>query len=126
MLTLRLMPWKLSVIKLPSGETYDWVKQSHFFNITQTLDELSAVCETDRVPDHLAQEQGWRILKIEAILDFNLVGIMAKISGTLAEANISIFTISTYNTDYIMIKQEQVDRALASLRENDYNVIADV
>ncbi|MFW0778049.1 MAG: ACT domain-containing protein [Rickettsiales bacterium] len=124
MLTLRLMPWQLSVVKLSSGDDYDWAKSSDFYSFTQTLEETSLLCESHLVPEGYKQESGWKVLKIDAILDFDMVGIIAKISGVLAEANVSIFALSTYNTDYILIKQDQADRALASLREKDYKVIA--
>ena len=124
MLTLRLMPWQLSVVKLSSGDEYGWAKPSDFYSLTQTLEETSLVCESRLVPDGYPQETGWKVFKIDAILDFNMVGIIAKISHILAAANVSIFAISTYNTDYIMIKQDQAEHALASLREKDYKVIA--
>lgn len=123
MFTLRLMPWQLSILKLSSGEPYEWAKNSCFYSLSQTPDELSLVVETELVPEHLTQEKGWKILKIEAILDFDLVGTMAKISGILADANVSIFAISTYNTDYIMVKEEQVAQAINSLKQNDYKII---
>ena len=125
MQTLRLMPWQLSVVQLPVGDGCDWAKSGAFHSITQTPDELSVVCETSCVPQHLPHEAGWSALTIDAILDFTMVGILAKLSGILAAANISIFAISTYNTDYILLKSAYTKRALESLAQNGYNVIID-
>jgi len=91
------------------------VEDPYFF-VGKTDEELSLVCGTKYVPEKtLACEHGWRAFRIQGVLDFSLIGILAKISGALAEHQIGLFAVSTYNTDYILVKQEDLDRALAVL-----------
>lgn len=92
---------------------------------SKTAEELSLVCpETDLPAAVLQCERGWRALKICDVLDFALVGILAKISSLLANAGISIFAVSTYNTDYILIKESHLQKAAAALRTNGYQITA--
>ncbi|HAM16160.1 MAG TPA: ACT domain-containing protein [Eggerthellaceae bacterium] len=88
-----------------------------FCCITRTDEEVSVVCETENAPaDAVAREDGWRVFRVCGPLDFGLVGILAKISTALAEAEIPLFAISTYDTDYILVKGEMLERAIAELR----------
>jgi len=92
-----------------------------FLFIGKTDEELSIVCTTDSIPDGVLKcEMPWRAFRIEGPLDFSLVGILAHIAGYLAEQNISIFAISTYNTDYILVKSEVFEKAVTSLSEAGY------
>lgn len=92
--------------------------------IGKTDEENSLVCITEQVPENvITQDDGWKAFRIEGILDFSLIGILAKLAALLAENGISIFAISTYNTDYILIKQEKYEQALALLSATGYNVI---
>ena len=78
------------------------------------------------VPGHtLAREDGWRAFRIEGVLDFSLIGILAGISGILAENKIGIFVVSTYNTDYVLTKEESFERAMALLARHGYTVLPD-
>jgi hypothetical protein len=99
--------------KAPPGE---------FFSVTRTRDELSIIIATARAPREAKCERDWRLLMVKGPLDFNLVGIIAGLSGTLADSGVSIFALSTYDTDYIMVKQPDLDRALAALRQAGYPV----
>jgi hypothetical protein len=99
--------------KAPAGE---------FFSVTRTRDELSIIIANARAPQEAKCERDWRPLMVKGPLDFNLVGIIAGLSGTLADAGVSIFALSTYDTDYIMVKQTDLDRALAALRQAGYPV----
>lgn len=96
--------------------------QGEFFSITKTDGELSLVCETDRVPEGVTAELGWRILRIAAVLDFAMVGVLAVISGTLAREAIAIFAISTYNTDYLLVKEKDLKAAVSALRQAGHQV----
>lgn len=90
----------------------------------KTDDEISLVCKTQNVPDNItSREDNWRAFRIEGVLDFSLIGILAKISEILAENSIGIFVVSTYNTDYIMVKNKNFERALEVLREKDYEIM---
>jgi uncharacterized protein len=99
--------------KAPGGE---------FFSATRTRDELSIIIANPRAPREAKCERDWRLLMVKGPLDFNLVGIIAGLSGTLADAGVSIFALSTYDTDYIMVKQTDLERALAALRRAGYPV----
>jgi uncharacterized protein len=99
--------------KVPAGE---------FFSATRTRDELSIIIANARAPREARCERDWRLVMVKGPLPFNLVGIIAGLSGTLADAGVSIFALSTYDTDYIMVKQIDLDRALAALRRAGYPV----
>lgn len=91
--------------------------------VGKTDEELSLVCPTERVPaDTVAREDGWRAFRIQGVLDFSLIGILAPIADLLAANRIGIFAVSTYNTDYILVKQEQMPRALEALSQAGYTI----
>jgi len=82
------------------------------------------VCKTEDVPANtLKRDDGWRAFRIQGVLDFSLIGILSKISGILADNEIGIFAVSTYNTDYILTKADNFDRALSVLEAAGYTVI---
>lgn len=91
---------------LPTGE---------FVSLTISGGEVSLVCEEDKAPVGCKAETGWRALKIIGPLDFSLVGIFADVSAVLAQAKVSIFAVSTYETDYVLVKEESLKRALQAL-----------
>ena len=94
-----------------------------FCCIVRTDDEVSVICEISKVPkDAISREDGWRALKVEGPLDFGLVGILAKVSTALAEKGVPLFAISTYDTDYILVKEEHLAIAVAALRESGCDV----
>ena len=95
--------------------------ESEYCFIGKTDEENSLVCLTKEVPDNIIeQDDGWRAFRIEGILDFSLIGILSKIATLLAENKIGIFAISTYNTDYILTKQENFAQAIKVLRDAGY------
>ncbi len=90
----------------------------------KTDEENSLVCITEHVPGNtIEREDGWRAFRIAGTLDFALVGILSKIAGLLAEHKISIFAVSTYNTDYVFLKEDKFNEALAVLEENGYGIL---
>lgn len=99
-----------------------WIDKKNFYSITKTEDELSIVCSNNNIPSDVKSEKEWRILKILGPLDFSLIGILSKLSGLLAENKISIFAISTYDTDYILIKEKDIKNACKILNCNGYEV----
>jgi hypothetical protein len=110
-----------TICKVESIEQIDFSRELLF--IAKTPDEISVVCESAYAPQKTVEiESGWKALKIQGILDFGLVGIMAKISNILANVGISIFVVSTYNTDYILIKSQNLEKALQSLVREGYAV----
>jgi len=87
----------------------------------RTDEELSLVCPTECVPDGvISREDGWRAFRIEGVLDFSLTGILAGIASILAERKIPIFAVSTFNTDYVLVREENFSRAINALREHEY------
>lgn len=94
-----------------------------FYFIGRTDEELSLVCRTVDTPASTTErDDGWRGFRIEGVLDFSLIGILSKISTILAENQIGIFAVSTYNTDYILVKKENFDRAMEVLSAAGYEV----
>ncbi|AWK52844.1 MAG TPA: ACT domain-containing protein [Clostridium sp.] len=123
-LTMKLLKEKYGVCRLDKTELIpEWAQNSDFFSITRTSDELSIVCSQDDIPNDINCEKDWRILKIEGPLDFSLIGILASISTILAQKGISIFAISTYDTDYILVKNNDIDNAISALIKERYDVI---
>ncbi len=118
---LEVLPWDLTVCKTVSMEGIDL--SAGFFFIGKTDEEVSLVCRTEDTPANtLAREDGWRGFRVAGVLDFSLTGILAKLSAVLAEQGIGIFAVSTYNTDYILVKKEDLGRALAALAAAGYEV----
>jgi hypothetical protein len=95
----------------------DWVFQGNLFSVTQTKDELSLVCPQINVPRGIICNQGWSCLKVKGPLDLSSTGIISSIAGTLERENISLFSISTYDTDYVMVKEKDLERAIFAFTE---------
>jgi hypothetical protein len=91
--------------------------------IGKTDEEKSLVCITSEVPENIIQrDDGWKAFCIQGVLDFSLIGILAKIATILADNGISIFAVSTYNTDYVLIKKENYQKALEVLQTTGYKI----
>ncbi len=119
---LKVLPYDLTVCKTADTAALDLTREFYF--IAKTDEELSLVCQTADAPAcTTAREDGWRGFRIEGTLDFSLVGILSKLSGILAENQIGLFAVSTYNTDYILVKKEDLEKALAALGERGYHII---
>ncbi len=119
---LKKLDYNFSVCKVVD---YSLVNlQSQFCFIEKTEDENSLVCLTSDVPINVTQrEDGWKAFRVQGNLNFSLIGILSKISNILANNKISIFAISTFNTDYVFVKENNFQKALDILSENGYNVI---
>ena len=107
----------------PDAAIPEWAYLGEFFSITKTADELSIVCLSGVIPESVEKDAGWQVLKIEGVLSFDLVGILAQVSAVLAEAEVSIFAISTYNTDYILVNNRDFDSAVVVLRNDGHEVV---
>lgn len=95
--------------------------ESEYCFIGKTDEENSLVCLTEDVPENITErEDGWRAFRITGVLDFSLIGILAKIASILAEEKIGIFVVSTYNTDYVLVKKENEVKALKCLTREGY------
>ena len=106
-------------------EDYSLVNMdSDYCFIEKTEEENSLVCATEDVPSNTVErEDGWKAFRIQGVLDFSLIGILARIAGLLAEHRISIFAVSTYNTDYVFLKRENYQRALEILGGAGYIIV---
>ncbi len=118
---LKTIPFDLTVCKLADGSLIDLNREFCF--IGKTDEELSLVCRTEETPSNTTErDDGWRGFRIEGVLDFSLIGILSKLSSILAQNSIGIFAVSTYNTDYILVKKENFDKALSVLAEAGYKI----
>ena len=118
---IKSLPYDLSVCKVADVSTIDL--NDDIFFVGKTDEEISLVCKTSSVPSvTVARDDGRKGFRIEGVLDFSLIGILSKISSILAENKIGIFAVSTYNTDYILVKEENFERALEALGKAGYEI----
>ena len=124
--TLQLLNREFTVHSFPpETEVPAAVLKSDVFFIGKTHDELSIVADSNLTLDSDEEESGWQALEVLGPLGFSLTGILSNISGVLAKADISIFAISTFDTDYILVKAENVQLAMEKLTKDGYTVIKD-
>lgn len=120
---LQVLPLDLSVVRLPPDSAVPgWAMGGGFYSVTGTGDELSLVCESARVPGDVVCEPGWRAIVVDGPLDFAEIGVLAGLTRTLARSGISVFVISTYDTDYVLMKKPVQDQALKALTQAGYEV----
>lgn len=118
---IKRLDYDFSVCQVKDYSEVDLTKPYCF--IGKTDEENSLVCLTQEVPEHvIARDDGWKAFRIQGVLDFSLIGILAKIASLLADNKIGLFAISTYNTDYILTKQQNYEKALAILAESGYKI----
>jgi hypothetical protein len=123
LLTLSLLPCTIAICRLPpDAKIPAWASAGGFYSITRTRDELSIVCAEENVPDGIQCAKGWRGLRVEGKLDLALAGILASLLAPLADAGIAIFALSTYDTDYVMVKEEELERAIQVLVDAGYEI----
>lgn len=119
---IKVIDKEFAVCKISDVSKVDFTDEFCF--VGKTDEEISLVCTAEAVPkDTLVCEMGWRAFRIEGVLDFSLTGILAKIAGLLAKEQIPIFAVSTYNTDYILIKNKYFILAEETLSKEGYTVI---
>jgi uncharacterized protein len=124
-MNLKVLDGKYAVYKFKSESALPgWIYSSEFYSITKTSDEISVVAiQTDlNSKEIICTNNDWRIIKIEGPLDFTMVGILADFSSIFSKKNISIFTVSTFDTDYILVKQKDLNTGIQSLIENGHNI----
>lgn len=123
-MVLKKLPYKLTVCKVADIKEIDL--NTEFYFIGRTDEEISLVCKTEDTPVATTERDDvWRGFRIEGVLDFSLIGILSKLSGILAENKIGIFAVSTFNTDYILVKGENFERAMTVLADAGYTVKED-
>jgi len=120
---LDVMPGAYVICRWPPGASLpDWVHEGIFVSVTRTPTEVSTVCAADAVPAGTVCEGPWRVFAVRGPLDFALTGIMASLALPLAAAAISVFAVSTYDTDYILVRAADVEGAVAALKKAGHRV----
>lgn len=118
---LKKLPYDFTVCQVAGIEDIDL--DNEFFFIAKTDEELSLVCKTADTPENTtAREDGWKGFRIQGVLDFSLIGVLSKISAILAKNEIGIFAVSSFNTDYILVKASHYDKAMDVLAGAGYTV----
>ena len=123
-LALTLLPGIFAICRLePDSEIPSWGCTGDFFSITRTAEELSIVCRQGTVPAGIHCEQDYRCFRVGGPLDLGLTGILASLGTVLAQADVSVFAVSTFDTDYLLVKEKDVERASVGLSKAGYHVI---
>jgi hypothetical protein len=112
-LDLSILPETLAIARLPASVPEPaWGDTGLFRSVTRTHDELSIVCEDGAVPEGVQAARGWRAIRVAGTLEFTATGILSSLTAPLAEARISIFALSTHDTDYVLVRDEALGRAV--------------
>jgi hypothetical protein len=123
---LRVLPGRFAVCRLAADEAVPaWADGGAVNSVTRTAEELSVVCAEERAPADAKCERGWRIFQVAGPLDFALTGILAAIAGPLARAGVSMFALSTFDTDYVLVKEENRAKAVEALEAAGHSVSGD-
>ena len=122
-MTFTLLDGLFAVARLDAGaDVPPWAHRGAFTTIARTPHELSIVCDESGVPEEVAAERGWRCLHIEGPIPFETTGVAAKFTSALAAHAISVFVVSTFDTDYVLVKAAKIDAAVEALRDAGYDV----
>ena len=123
-LTLSLLSDTFAICRLgPEADIPSWALAGDFYSITRTYEELSLVCRQEDVPEGHQCEGSYRCTKVEGPLHFSLTGILTSLTIPLAQAGISVLAISTFDTDYLLLKEAQLDRAIQELSHAGHHVV---
>jgi uncharacterized protein len=123
MLHLRRLSETFAVCQLSADASIPrWADGAGFMSISRTDDELSIVCMADRVPPEVRAEVGWSCLQLVGPFEFTLTGILLSVLAPLADAGIGIFAVSTFDTDYVMVKTDRLDEAISALEAAGHSV----
>lgn len=127
MTAIVVQPEPLSICRLPADTPMpSWATTRAFFSVTRTADELSVVCESLQVPPGVRAHEGWRALKLVGPFDLLLVGILLGVAAPLAAAGVTVFPIATYDTDYLLVREEQLDAAIDALHAAGHEIRGEV
>lgn len=122
---LRVLPDRLAVCRLDGSASWPVAPAGRgFFSATRIGDELSVVCVEDAAPAGARVEPDWRAIEVSGPLDFSMVGIMAALTAPLAEVEVSVFVLSTYDTDYVLVHAAALERAVTALRQAGHHIDA--
>ena len=122
-LNLTVVDGTFAVCRLGAEVTIPpWATAGHIFLITRTPDEQSVVCRQDAVPEGVVAERGWRCLRVAGTIPFSVVGVLASLAAPLAEAGIGVFAVSTFDTDYLLVKEDDFEKAVAVLKQTGHSI----
>lgn len=122
-LTLSLLPETFAICRFHPGTPLPkWVQTNSFFSLTNTPEEVSLVCLMEAIPSDVNADRDWRCFKLQGPFPFSLVGILNSVTVPLAQANLGIFAISTYDTDYILVKKDALSQAVSILTEAGHTI----
>ena len=122
-LKLSLLKESYSICTLPNTAPIpDWASKESLASITRTDKELTIVCKQDIIPSELQSDRNWRCFRIDGSFDLNQIGVISSISSPLADAGISIYVISTYDTDYFLVKDNNLDQTISTLSDIGHNI----
>jgi hypothetical protein len=120
---LTVLPGSFAIARLAADEPLPrWAPQGGFFSVTRTSDEVSVVCLADQIPAGVSAETGWRALKVKGPFALSEIGVLATLAAPLAEAKVSLFAISTFNTDYLLVSEKHLDAAIAALKDAGHRI----
>ena len=123
---LTVLPGFFAIVRLAADAPLpSWATVGGFFSVTRTRDELSIICLADQVPSGLMAEAGWRALKVHGPFALSEIGVLAALAAPLAHAKVSLFAISTFDTDYLLVSDKKLDAATAALRAARHGVVDD-
>ena len=127
LMKLELLKETFAIARLPSQSSVPgWADGGgELVSITRTRDELSIVCPDARVPMQVKAERSWKAFKVQGPLDFLMIGILSHLSSILAQAEISLFALSTFDTDYLLVKRDQASQAANALRDAGHEILGD-
>jgi uncharacterized protein len=123
-LELTLLPERFAVCRLDSGDESDLRAATGLFSVTRTANELSVVCPEDDAPEAAQVSAGWRAFEVGGPLDHTATGVLASIAAPLAEADVPLFPLATYDTDYVLVRESDLDSAAEALRAAGHQVEA--
>jgi hypothetical protein len=123
-LSLKILPHRMAVCRFePTAPLPDWIGEVGFYSLTRTDAELTIVCPEAHLAPGTTSETGWRCFKVQEVLDFSEIGIIFSLTQPLAENGVSVFVISTFDTDYFMVKEKDLAKAIDALTAEGHQVL---
>ena len=124
-LTLSVLEGRFAVCRLePSEGLPEWATRGEIVSVTRALGELSIVCAEQNVPPGIACQAGWCCLGVHGPLDFSLSGVLASLTTPLADAGVPLFALSTHDTDYLLVQDDDLERAIDALARHGHSIVA--
>ncbi|MBV6430955.1 MAG: hypothetical protein IANPNBLG_01077 [Bryobacteraceae bacterium] len=121
-MTLTVLPEPLAICRMEPGDPLPAWAAGPFLSVTRTAGELSIVCSQSAAPPSVTRDPDWRALRVAGPLDLSLIGVLLSIAQPLADAGISLFAVSTFDTDYILVKETSLPQAIAALTAGGHTV----